>query len=238
MSSNEWLSVGDYIAEIDLSQTDESFNKLHEYYSSNVSETTKMDTLLRWIRTSRPNSDFMLKTPMENSYPGGYLCVYMYRRLSNLDIWSIEIVGLPRVDSIGLNTKRYFSDHASLQDVTSHADSLKELYELDESSLQMLGFKEFSYGHARDKEDIILKHAVFRTEDDWCDNFVYDGIDSVHGDLSKAYSNLDLWTISVSGNDGRGKSMDILGKSAAEEYWNYLVTKPYVNKVDILDYLR
>lgn len=241
MSSNGWLSIDDYLNEVDLSQTDDSFTKLHNYYSSRVSrkgpETTKMDTLNWRLRTSRPDSDFMLKTPMENSYPGGYLRVSIHNIASNLDIWSMEVRGLQRVISIGLNSRKYFKDHISLQDVTSYADSLKELYELDEVSLQMLGFKEFSYDYSRDDEAVVHKRAVFRTEDDWYSNYVYDGVDSVHGDLSKACSNLDLWTISVSGNDGYGKSMDILGKAAAEECWDYLVNKSYVNKIDIVNFL-
>lgn len=233
MSSNGWLSIDDYIAEIDLYQTDESFNKLHEYYSSLVkrrgSGTTKLNTLLWRLRTSRPEYDFMIKTPIPHCYPGGYLKVSVGTRRSCLGSHFVSIVGLPGIRSIGIPNTGFFKDFISLEEALSFLDSIKELYELDEVYLSTLGFLD-----AYTDEDLPeAESALFPTLDDWHDNYDDEGVPSVRGYLRKIRSNLDIWEITFHGDGEYQKSIDITGKEVAVEYWTYLSNKPYVNKNDL-----
>lgn len=251
MAAEEFLSLKDYLAEVDLSQVDDVFESVHALYlhtlhigriKGKISVEAGRLAALKWsIGYYNDNGvssiyaeDFMMKTSLEEAYPGGYANVTLFTCSdSNLETHQISVSVLP-VYSDGKYVRQtmYRMDVLTEEESDRILSEIKEMYELSKESLDNLGFK-MRDPHA--DRDLYVETTMLPTNDDWYPSHEVDGLQMVEASISKIPSNLDLWTIQLSGDDDFSMSTDILGESEAKAVWQDLLSRPAVNHTGDLE---
>jgi len=100
-------------------------------------------------------------------------------------------------------TQIIFDNHVKF--FTSIEDSVKEIEMFGQVLSKYSGFTH----RCKVKEDSLLKQYI-PTVSDFCGNFIIDGKECCHMDISKAVYNINIWTIYLSGNDDSSYSKNYL----------------------------
>lgn len=240
MAAEEFLSLKDYLAEVDLSQVDDVFESVHSLYVKRIKGKISVEAgrlaALKWNLGYYEDEgmspiyaeDFMMKTSLEEAYPGGYANVTLFIDSdSNLETRRISVSVLP-VYSDGKYVRQtmYHMDVLAKEGSDRILSEIKEMYELSKESLDNLGFK--LKDHHADR-DLYVETTMLPTGDDWYPSHEVDGVQMVEASIRNLPSNLDLWTIQLSGDDDFSMSTDILGESEAKAVWQDLLSRPAVN---------
>jgi len=180
-----------------------------------------------------------------NWYFVDYPTIYFINQYIELDKSRINI-DLFKKDMIIINNKRYIkvtifnNDESNIKTWTLFVGSFKQDFLIKEDAIEIYnkiikskkiisvaGFIVKSYPN----KDI--ETTMFKTNDDFYGNYTENGVNYCEGNLYNFNSNLDLWTIRLSGNDNYSISTDYSSKKEAMEQWNILKNLKVISKTDL-----
>jgi len=92
------------------------------------------------------------------------------------------------------------------------------------------------YDYVKNLKNQTKETKRFLTDDDWYGNYEENSKKYCKGYLRSIPSNLDIWRITLSGNDDYSISTDYLSKEECYKQWNILCNNKIVNKDDLKDH--
>jgi len=186
------------------------------YISANFDKNENEDKLLKWFFHTSPTiyqKEIYVKCHKKISQitfkKEHFTKVQIYKDDSNLDIF-ILIIGKYR---------KYF---------LTLEETIDELNNSFENGLFNLPKKSINIqleGETTDK--------YFKTEDDFCSNYIKNGKESCLGMFRHGYSNLDICSITLAGDDDYSITQDFLTYNEGIKVWNTLINNTFVNQSDL-----
>lgn len=170
-------------------------------------------SFIEWYFKNYNNDEFMVyvkcnKNISDFSFKDdNYIKVTIYKQESNLNYFTLVM---------GRYSKEYLTKEEAMNDFEEHNKS--KLFNLPE----ILNKNKDNYDSKK-----------FETEDNFCGNYIENNKEYCIGIFFKQNSNIDIYSIKLSGNDDYSIAQDFYSYEESISTWNKLKNKKFVNQSDL-----